>query len=135
MTVAAEPSESTTRRTLVVLLVAVAGLLLAGGIAVAFGIASPGDRGGPAPDDVVVVIPAGTGARVDAGEQVDIVPRRILVPVGGALVLENQDDRVHTIGPYAVGPGRQFRMLFTRPGTYAGVCSIDPRNHIEIVVA
>jgi len=86
-------------------------------------------------DTVEVVIPAGTGAAVDAGESVEAVPAVIEVSVGDTLVLVNDDTRPHVVGPWTVLPGQQFSYRFDVAEEFTGACSAHPDNAVRIVAA
>src|SRR5690606_40977580 len=51
------------------------------------------------------VIPSGTGARLDAGEPVEMLPFILEARVGETLRIVNRDFRGHRIGLYYVGSG------------------------------
>jgi hypothetical protein len=80
------------------------------------------------------VIPAGTGARIDAGEKVDLVPSRLVTHVGDRLVLRNDDDRAHHMGPLVVDAHGVLRMRFARAGTIEGVCTLNEAETAKIVI-
>ncbi len=79
-------------------------------------------------------IPAGTGAAIDDGERVSIMPSDLRVRVGDILEITNDDDRGHTIGPFFVGAGEVLRQEFTSPGRFEGLCTIDPDGEIVVTV-
>ena len=80
-----------------------------------------------------IVIPAGTGVAVDAGESVDAVPTNIEMSVGDTLVLVNEDNRPHVVGPWTVLPGEELSYTFTEAGEFDGACSAHPDNAVRIV--
>lgn len=86
-------------------------------------------------DTIEVVVPAGTAARMDAGELVELLPAVLRVDVGDELFITNNDDEVHLVGPYAVAPGQVLRQQFTTPGRIEGVCTLHPDGEIAIVVS
>jgi plastocyanin len=83
----------------------------------------------------VYVIPAGTGAAVDRGEPVDILPRELRARVGEVMRIVNDDDRGHLVGPFFVAAGQTLTQRFNSPGELVGVCSIheDGLFVLEIV--
>lgn len=83
-------------------------------------------------DDYEIVIPEGTGAAVDAGEDVDVVPTEIEVPVGDTLVLINEDTRPHVVGPFTVMADDEYRYTFDREERFSGGCSAHPDREITI---
>lgn len=80
------------------------------------------------------VIPAGTGDRIAAGEQVEIVPSRLVVHVGDRLLLRNRDDIQHHMGPLLVDPDGLLSMSFSDEGTIEGVCTLNEAGQAKIIV-
>lgn len=80
------------------------------------------------------VIPAGTGDRVSAGENVEIVPARLVVHVGDRLLLRNKDDVQHHMGPLLVDPNGLLSMNFSDEGTLEGVCTLNEAGQAKIIV-
>lgn len=83
---------------------------------------------------IVVEVPAGTAARIEAGESVELLPRTLEVSVGDTLEIRNLDDEIHEVGPYVVGAQQTLRQTFTSPGTIQGLCTLHPSGEITIVV-
>ncbi|MEZ5261580.1 MAG: hypothetical protein R2755_07360 [Acidimicrobiales bacterium] len=81
-----------------------------------------------------VVIPAGTGLRMDAGEQVDLLPAALQFHVGDVLRIVNDDDRTHVVGPFSVLPGETLTQRFSAPGVYQGSCTVHPDGQVELEV-
>lgn len=86
------------------------------------------------PVDHEFIIPAGTGDRIDAGEQVDIMPANLVVHVGETMRIVNEDSRGHDIGPYFVGREETITQTFTQPGQLVGECSVHPSERLVIDV-
>jgi hypothetical protein len=87
-----------------------------------------------APVDHDVVIPLGTGERIDAGEPVEIIPAELEVHVGESLRIVNDDDRAHVVGPFYVGVGETVHQTFTSPGELSGDCSAHPSGRFVLTV-
>lgn len=81
------------------------------------------------------VVPAGTGERLDRGENVEIVPRTLEVKVGDSLVIRNEDSRTHTVGPVVVRAGETAEQNFTRPGVVEGECTVHPEDKFTIRIS
>ena len=81
-----------------------------------------------------VVVPPGTGARVAAGEPVELLPSDLQLPVGTELVIENQDDETQEVGPFVVRAGETLRHRFATRGIYSGACTVHPDGQITITV-
>lgn len=84
--------------------------------------------------DFAYEVPAGTGARLDRGERVEILPGRIDARVGQTIRIVNRDDRGYVLGPFVVGPGETMTQRFTDPGTFTGACVVHPSGEIEVTV-
>lgn len=81
-----------------------------------------------------VVIPAGTQARVDAGEDVVVMPAKLRLRVGDTLLIRNEDSVDQTVGAYFVKAGKELRLAFGVPGTFESYCAFSKGNRYEIVV-
>ena len=108
------------------LLVAAAGLLVLAALAwFAFSQREASRR-------IVYVIPAGTAAgRVSAD-----FPAEITLTLGhkDTLVIDNQDDVVHTFGPFVIAPRSTLTKRFTRPLVYEGACTFHQEQQMRLVV-
>ena len=80
------------------------------------------------------LIPAGTGARIDDGEVIDILPAELVMTVGETIRIVNDDDRGHTVGVFYVGPGEELRQTFTAPGELSGECSVHSSGQFVLRV-
>ena len=70
------------------------------------------------------VVPAGTGATLDSGGSVEILPRDLEVRVGDRIVVLNEDTRAHAVGPWTVPAGDTFTFRFKAVGRYDSHCSL-----------
>jgi plastocyanin len=75
-----------------------------------------------------VVVPAGTAARIAAGEAV-FLPSAYQVRDGGALVVINRDSVSHTVGTAVIPPGATARIA-AEAGTLT--CTIHPAGAIAL---
>ena len=124
------------------LLALVAAAAVGGG---AYGIVlavSEGGQDGPGAVEVSVgeadyafEIPAETGTRLDAGEEVELLPARIDARVGEVIRIVNRDDRGYLLGPFYVGPNETLSQQFTSAGTFQGACQVHPSGQLELVVS
>lgn len=71
----------------------------------------------------------------------DFSPMIVTIPVGGQVTWTNKDGEIHTVvsldGAFRSGGLDQddsFTFRFTKPGTYAYVCSVHPRMKAQIIV-
>jgi len=85
-------------------------------------------------ETIVVEVEPGTAQRLDAGEDVELLPRTLEVSVGDRLEITNHDDVTHEVGPYTVAAGQTLRQTFTSVGTLEGACTLHPSGAITIVV-
>jgi plastocyanin len=83
---------------------------------------------------IVVEVPLGTAALIDAGEPVELLPRTLEVSVGDTLEIHNLDVVAHEVGPYGVAAGQTLRQTFSSPGTLQGLCTLHPDGELTIVV-
>lgn len=80
------------------------------------------------------VIPAGTGDRIDAGEQIEIVPAELVVEVGDAVRIVNSDDRDHVVGVFFVAAGETLTQRFNSVAVLEGDCSVHPSGSFTLRV-
>lgn len=126
------PEEGAGRRGMLVwLTVAVLAVLAVPATLVLASVLGDGDD---APQELVVEIPAGTGERIAAGEDVEILPPEVNLEVGDRILLRNDDDRVHTVGPMTVRPGESLLQVFGQAGRFEGNCTLIPSRKVVIVV-
>ncbi len=86
----------------------------------------------PAPDQVVITIPSGTGDRMAAGEEVNLLPPDLNFKLRDHLIVVNNDDQVHQVGPFTVAPGDRLDKEFSEAATIEGFCSLHPSGRITI---
>jgi hypothetical protein len=102
---------------------------------------APGSSEGPgavavetAHADWSYAIPPGTGARLDRGAPVEILPARIDARVGQVIRIVNHDGRGYLLGPFYVGPHETLIQRFTSAGTFVGTCAVHPSGRIVLDV-
>lgn len=86
------------------------------------------------PRTVEIVVPAGTQDRLDAGEEVVVMPARLELKVGDELVIRNHDDVQQSVGPHVVDAGAVLRFEYGAAGVYEGYCPLSAGERYEIVV-
>ncbi len=84
--------------------------------------------------DYEYLIPVGTGDRIRAGEDVEILPAELDVRVGETIRIVNQDDEGHFVGVFYVGPGETVTERFSSPGEYTGQCTIHPSGKLSLKI-
>jgi hypothetical protein len=80
------------------------------------------------------VVASGTYQRVLRGEIVQIIPRKLEVHVGDEIIIENQDNITHMIGPFSVRAGETLRHVWASTGTIEGDCTFIPDQKVTINV-
>jgi plastocyanin len=100
--------------------------------------ARPGIQLGNAEDasefDWDYVIPAGTAARIQAGEEVEIVPADLTVRVGDVIRIVNDDTSDHIVGVFFVGAGETLTQRFKTEGVLQGECSVHSSGSFTLRV-
>lgn len=83
---------------------------------------------------VALEIPAGTEARIAAGEAVEVIPDTLLLRRGDTLVVQNRDDATHRLGGEFLPPRTTTRLAvgaaFFERATL--VCSFHPGGAIGV---
>jgi hypothetical protein len=89
---------------------------------------------GPEPETHTYVVEAGTGALLDRGVVVELMPTEVRLAVGDTLVIRNEDDRDYVVGPYSVRAGETVEQTFQRAQVLVGECSLSGTGEIQIIV-
>ena len=78
-------------------------------------------------DEVIITIPHGIGAAIEAGELPTIVHGDIILILGqhDRLTIRNEDEIAHTIGLFYIGAGETLSQRFTTPQVYESRCSFQ----------
>ncbi|MFN0093259.1 MAG: hypothetical protein ACKVVT_00565 [Dehalococcoidia bacterium] len=79
-----------------------------------------------------IVVPAGTAARIAAGEPV-FLPSVYSIRSGGVLVVVNRDVVEHVVGPATIPPGATAR-IENQAGADALTCTIHPSGSIDLAL-
>lgn len=80
------------------------------------------------------VIPAGTADRIAAGEDIEIIPTELVVHVGDAIRIVNQDTANHVVGVFYVAAGETLTQRFQSEGELEGSCSVHPSGAFTLRV-
>ena len=85
---------------------------------------------------VTYVIPPGTKQSIETGRPGVEFPDEIVFTVGlkDTIIIENQDDVIHSFGPFVVAPNSTLSKRFDRPVVYEGACTFHQDEHMRIVV-
>jgi hypothetical protein len=115
-----------------ILLSLVAGLILGAAISeIAFQLLRETSR---PPQEIELVIPAGTADRVQRGEDSPGVPEAMEFVVGDTLIVRNQDQVDHQLGPLWIPAGSSARLELTAIDQYAYSCSFRPDKYVGLEV-
>jgi len=86
------------------------------------------------PQDVKLVIPAGTAERVARGEVPPTIPKDLTFVVGDVLVVVNQDNVDHQLGPLWIPPGTTASLPLDTEQQFAFQCSFQPTQYLGLDV-
>ncbi|MEX2161393.1 MAG: hypothetical protein WD751_05705 [Anaerolineales bacterium] len=87
-----------------------------------------------APQEVILTIPAGTAARVAAGEDPPSIPDEMTFVVGDTLVVVNNDVETHTLGPLVVPANGSANMRLDEADNIALACSFNSSRYFGLNV-
>ena len=87
-----------------------------------------------APQEVELVIPLGTAAKVAAGEDAPSIPDEMNFVVGDVLVVINNDVEPHTLGPMYVPANGTASMPLREADHFALTCSFNATNYLGLNV-
>lgn len=120
------PLAAQRRLTLTLLLTALFGLVAAS--------CGGSEATGPEEPTYSFVIPAGAADRIEQGETLDILPRELVAQLDETVIIVNEDDEAHILGPWFVGPGETLRQRFTTAGVFEDNCSVHESGKFTVVV-
>ena len=85
---------------------------------------------------VKFVIPPGTEQQIATGKPGVDFPDEITLTLGlrDTIVIENQDDVIHSFGPFVIGPRSTLVKRFDVPITYEGACTFHQEQQMRLVV-
>jgi hypothetical protein len=78
------------------------------------------------PQEVLLIIPAGTAQRVAQGQQPPSIPQNMTFVVGDTLVVKNEDSVQHQLGPLFIPAGTSASMKLDTEQKYSFQCSFVP---------
>jgi len=110
-----------------------AGLLLAWGLSeVSFFILK--DSSDHVPQQIELVIPAGTAERVARGEAPPSIPPDMVFGIGDTLVVKNADTVSHQLGPVWVPPGASASLSLDQAAKFTYACTFQPSRYLGLDV-
>jgi hypothetical protein len=87
-----------------------------------------------APQTIELVIPAGTSARVEAGEDDPTIPEEMVFVMGDTLLVRNEDSASHQLGPIWVPAGATASLALSEPAKLAYSCSFSTSRYFNLDV-
>ena len=91
-----------------------------------------GDTTSRDPQTILLVIPAGTAAKVAQGQ--NVIPAGQTFMVGDTLQVKNEDSVTQTLGPLVIPPGSSASMKLDQVGSLSYTCSFQPARYYGIEV-
>lgn len=89
------------------------------------------DRG---PMVVQLVIPAGTAAKIAAGQPEPSIPAEMVFVQGDTLVVKNEDTATHELGPVFVPAGSTGTLVLNDVQNYSYACSFQTSQYFGLDV-
>ena len=86
------------------------------------------------PGTIELVIPAGTAARVAAGEAAPGIPQDLVFIAGDTLVVKNEDTAAHQLDILYIPPGSSASMKLGHAENYALKCSFQVSRYYNLTV-
>ncbi len=87
-----------------------------------------------APQTINLTIPAGTAARVEAGEDVPTIPQEMVFVLGDTLQVTNNDEVSHQLGPVWVPAGGTASLVMKQAEKFAYSCSFATSRYLGLDV-
>lgn len=92
------------------------------------------DESDRAPKIVELVIPPGTAERIAKGQESTSIPSEMTFVIGDTLLIKNQDDTDHQLGPVWVPPGSSASLVLEEINNFAYSCSFQPTRYLGLDV-
>jgi hypothetical protein len=86
------------------------------------------------PQEVELVIPAGTAAQIASGGSVPSIPEEMIFVVGDVLMVRNEDGESHQLGPLWVPAYSTARLNLDQPMQYVYNCSFQSSSYMGLEV-
>lgn len=83
---------------------------------------------------VELVIPAGTAAQVAAGADAFDIPQEMSFVLGDVLVVRNEDEVAHNLGPLFIPAGSSASMPLNEADHFAFTCSFSASRYLGLSV-
>lgn len=99
---------------------------------ISFRILSQGED--TSPEKIAITIPNGTAERIRKGYSIPSIPDNIVFYQGDRIVVNNEDNESHQLGPIWVPPGSQGVLNLQRSDKYTLSCTFTPGKMMGIEV-
>jgi hypothetical protein len=86
------------------------------------------------PQEIELVIPQGTAAKIEAGEPVPAIPDEMTFVLGDTLVVRNDDVIDHQLGPLWIPPETKASLVLDAAQRYAYSCSFKTTRYLGLNV-
>lgn len=86
------------------------------------------------PTTIELVIPAGTAAKIAKGESPASIPEEMIFVVGDVLLVKNEDDQDHELGPLWIPAGKSASMVLEQESDFSYSCSFQPSRYFNLTV-
>jgi len=87
-----------------------------------------------APQEIALVIPAGTAEKVAAGETEPSIPQEMSFVQGDTLIVQNDDTADHQLGPLFIPAGSRASLPLQKASNFEYDCSFQPDQLFGITV-
>ena len=86
------------------------------------------------PEEITLTIPNGTAVRVAAGVEEPTIPDELSFVVGDSLVVYNDDDVAHELGPLFIPAGASASLMMEDASVFEYTCSFRPTSYLGLTV-
>ena len=86
------------------------------------------------PEQIELVIPAGTADKVAAGEPIPSIPYEMTFVLGDTLIVNNEDTVDHQLGPLWIPPRSKASLVLDAAERYAYSCSFQTSRYLGLNV-
>lgn len=87
-----------------------------------------------APQQIELVIPAGTAERIEQGRSASVIPDGMIFVEGDVLVVKNEDSAAHQLGPVFIPPKASSRLALDTANSYSYACTFESRQFVGLDV-
>ena len=86
------------------------------------------------PEQIEFVIPDGTAQKIENGEFSSVLPEGMQFVQGDVLLVKNEDEAPHQMGPLFIPPKASSRLLLDTVNSYSYSCSFESQQYVGLVV-